>query len=236
MANVNMPTADELLEAGVHFGHTTSRWHPKMEPFLYGKRGGVHLIDVAKTRTQLEKAAQFAQEVAASGKSVLFIGVKPLARAVVKEAAIRADSPYVVNRWVGGMLTNWPAVSNMINRMKKIEDDKASGRIEKYTKREQLLFAEEYANLEETVGGIRPLNGKPGAVFIIDAKYDKTALNEARKLNIPVIAIADSNINPTKIDHVIPANDDALKSVTMITNVIADAVQTGKEKPVHPAA
>jgi small subunit ribosomal protein S2 len=224
MSDVKIPSMEELLEAGVHFGHTTSRWHPKMEKFLYGKKAGIHLIDLEKTQKEIKKVVGFIKGNITPTKPLLFIGVKPVARAVVKAEADRCESPYVVNRWIGGMLTNWPAIQGMIKRMKQLESDKASGKLEKYTKYEQLEFVEEYNKLENGIGGIRDLTGKPGAVFIIDAKHDKTALNEAVKLNIPVISIADSNINPGKVTYPIPANDDALKSISLITKVIADAV------------
>lgn len=229
--HVTIPSIDALLEAGAHYGHTTSRWHPKAKAFLFGKRGEIHVIDVAKTRDALKKATDFVAGLAKEGKPVLFVGVKPLARKIVKEQADRAESPYVVNRWIGGMLTNWAAISNMQKRMKKYEDDKASGRLAKYTKYEQLEFSQEYDKLNQDIGGIRGLtSGKPGAVFIVDTKYDKTALAEARKLKVPVIALSDSNVDPTKITHPIPANDDALKSIELITSLIADAVLAGKSK------
>jgi small subunit ribosomal protein S2 len=230
MSEVNIPSLEELLEAGTHFGHTTSRWHPKMEKFLYGKRGGIHLVDLTKTQEQIEKVVAFIKSNIGPLKPLLFIGVKPIARDAVREQAQRCNSPYVVNRWIGGMLTNWGAITGMIKRMKQLESDKASGKLEKYTKREQLEFVEEYSKLEEAIGGIRELKGKPGAVFIVDAKYDKTALNEAAKLKVPIIAITDSNINPAKITHPIPANDDAVKSISLISKVIADAVIAGSEK------
>jgi len=224
MSEVNIPSLEELLEAGVHFGHTTSRWHPKMEKFLYGKKAGIHLIDLSKTQKELKKAVSFIKGNITTSKPLLFIGVKPVAKGVVQEEAKRCSSPYVINRWIGGMLTNWPAIQGMIKRMKQLESDKASGKLEKYTKYEQLEFVEEYSKLDNGIGGIRDLIGKPGAVFIVDAKHDKTALNEAIKLNIPVISIVDSNINPGKVTYPIPANDDALKSIRLITKVIADAV------------
>lgn len=230
MSKLKIPSLEELLEAGVHFGHTTTRWHPKMEKFLYGKRGNIHIIDLQKTHEQLEKASYFAKQTSEAKKSILFIGVKPLARNVVKSEAERADSPFMVNRWIGGTLTNWQAISSMIKRMKKYEEDKQSGRLSKYTKKEQLEFSKDYEKLNQEIGGIRSIQGKPGAVFVVDCKYDKTALSEARKLKIPVIALTDSNIDPTKIDYPISANDDALKSITLITKVIADAVIAGKEK------
>lgn len=228
---IAIPSLDALLEAGAHYGHTTARWHPKAKPFLFGKRGEIHVIDVAKTRDKLAEAAAFVAKLASEGKPVLFVGVKPLARKIVKAQAERSESPYVVNRWIGGMLTNWSAISNMQKRMKKYEDDKASGRLAKYTKYEQLEFSQEYDKLNQDIGGIRSLSsGKPGAVFIVDPKYDKTALAEARKLSIPVLAFCDSNVDPSKITHPIPANDDALKSIELITSVIADAVLAGKNK------
>jgi len=228
---VSIPSLDALLKAGVHYGHTTQRWHPKAKPFLFGKRGEIHVIDVAKTRDKLAEAVAFITKISREGKPVLFVGVKPLARKIVKAQAERCESPYVVNRWIGGMLTNWAAISNMQKRMKRFEDDKASGRLAKYTKYEQLEFSQEYDKLNQDIGGIRSLtSGKPGAVFIVDPKYDKTALAGARKLAVPVIALSDSNIDPSKITHPIPANDDSLKSIELITSIIADAVRAGKEK------
>ena len=230
MSDIKLPSLEELMEAGVHFGHTTSRWHPKMKPFLYGKKGGIHIIDLARTQEQLAKAVAFAEKVAQSGKAVLFVGVKPLAKGIIKEEATRSHSPYAVNRWIGGTLTNWPAVGGMVKRMKQIEDDTASGKLEKYTKKEQLDFSVERVDLDNLVGGLRDFRGTPGALFVADAKYDKTAVAEAVKLGIPVIALTDSNINIGKIAYPIPANDDALKSVSLIAKVIAEAVIAGKEK------
>lgn len=231
-----IPSLEELLEAGAHFGHTTSRWHPKMKPFLYGKRGGIHLIDLARTREQLAKAAAFAEQVGKSGKAVLFVGVKPIARAAVEAEAKRAGSPYVVNRWIGGSLTNWPAVNNMIKRMKQIEDDGRTGKLEKYTKKEQLMFSKDLEKLLQNVGGLRDFKGAAGAVFVLDAKYDKTAVAEANKLGIPVIGIVDSNINIKRVQYPIPANDDAVKSISLIAKFIADAVVAGKEQAAAPVA
>lgn len=230
MSEVAIPSLEEMLEAGVHFGHTTTRWHPKMEPFLFGSRNGVHIIDLAKTREKLAQAAAFIERTAFEGKLVLFVGVKSLAQAVVRAEAERAGSPFAVNRWIGGSLTNWPAVGGMVKHLKQLEDDESSGRLAKYTKKEQLEFARERERLEEAVGGLRNFSGKAGALFVVDVKYDKTAVAEAIKKGIPVAAIADSNINPTKITYPIPGNDDALKSITLITKVIADAVISGKEK------
>ncbi len=230
MSEVSIPTIQELLESGVHFGHTTSKWHPKMEKFLFGRKGNIHIIDLKKTQDSLEKAAKFASQISASGKSILFVGVKPIAKNMVKSEAERSESAFMVNRWIGGTLTNWQAISSMLKRVKKYEEDKASGRLSKYTKREQLEFEQEYNNLIQDIGGIRFLKGKPGAMFIVDAKYDKTALSEAIKLEIPVISIADSNVDPTDIEYPIPGNDDAFKSISLITRVIADAVIAGKNK------
>lgn len=236
MSDVKLPSLEEMLEAGVHFGHTTSRWHPKMEPFLFGKRGGIHIIDLAKTLSKLAEAVAAVEKAASSGKAVLFVGVKPLVRAVVTAEAMRSGSPFMVNRWIGGTLTNWPAVNGMIKRMKQLEDDQASGKLDKYTKKEQLDFNREREDLKEVVGGLRDLRGVPGLIFVLDAKYDKTAIAEANKLKIPVVSICDSNINPDKITYPIPANDDALKSITLISRVIADAVIAGKEKAKTAAA
>lgn len=229
MSNVTIPSLEEMLESGVHFGHTTRRWHPKMEPFLFGKRNGAHIIDLSRTQEKLAEAVAFVQGLSREGKKVLFVGVKPIARAFVKEEAIRAACPYMVNRWIGGTLTNWQAVAGMLKRMKELEDDSSSGKLAKYTKFEQQQFAEEYQALEDEVGGLRSLSEKPAALFVVDALYDKTAVAEARKLRIPIVAITDSNINPAKMAYPIPANDDAVKSIALITHVIADAVIAGRE-------
>lgn len=225
----NIPSIEELMEAGVHFGHTTSRWHPKMEPFLYGKRGQIHIIDLAKTREKLEQATKFVSKMSKEGKNILWIGIKPLGRGIVKTAAQECGSPYSVNKWIGGTLTNWHAIFGMIKRMKQLEDDKAAGKLAKYTKKEQLDFTKEQKKLEDSVGGLRALTGLPDAIFMIDIMHDKTALREAKKKNIPVVAIVDSNVNPGNVDYPIPANDDAIKSISLITKVIAEAVKEGKE-------
>lgn len=230
MSDVKIPSLEEMMEAGIHFGHTTGRWHPKMKPFLFGKRGGIHIIDLARTQEQLAKVVEFVEKIAASGRTVLFVGVKPLAKEAVKAEAMRSNSPFVVNRWIGGTLTNWPAIGGMVKRMKQIEDDAATGKLEKYTKKEQLDFSVERNDLENMVGGLRDFRGTPGALFVADAKYDKTAISEAVKLGVPVISLVDSNINITNITYPIPANDDALKSISLIAKVIADAVLAGKEK------
>ncbi len=230
MSNITVPSIEEMLEAGVHFGHTTSKWHPKMEPFLYGKRGEIHIIDLAKTREKLGEALKFLKNSAKEGKTVLFVGVKPLLRQAVKAEADRAESPYAVNRWLGGTLTNWNAVLGMIKRMKELEGDRESGRLEKYTKKEQLLFTEEIARLEGMVGGLRLLNKLPDIIYLVDIMYDRTALREAARTKIPVVAIVDSNVNPGKVQYPIPANDDALKSVSLITKAVADSVLEGKQE------
>jgi small subunit ribosomal protein S2 len=234
-SSVSIPSIEEMLEAGAHFGHTTSRWHPKIEPYLFGKRGGIHIVDLEKTREKLEQATRAIIDIVSKGKKVLFVGVKPLARAIVKEQAERSESPFMVNRWIGGTLTNSQAIATMTKRAKKIEDDKATGRLAKYTKFEQLTFEQELKKLEDAIGGIRGLEGAPGAVFLVDVKYDKTALREARKKKLPIVAITDTNINPTVVDYPIPANDDALKSITLITTVIADAVIEGKNRQTTPS-
>jgi small subunit ribosomal protein S2 len=229
MSQITIPDLEEMISAGVHFGHATSRWHPKMKPFLFGKRGGIHIIDLVKTKEKLEEAARFAHGIAKDGKTILFVGVKPLGRQIVKEEAKRAKSPYVVNRWIGGTLTNWSAVLGMIKRMKQIEQDTESGKFGKYTKFEQQQFAEEYKKLDNDVGGLRNLSGKPDALFVVDAIYDKTAISEAKKLKIPVICISDSNINPDKFEYPIPGNNDALKSIELITRTVSDAVVAGRD-------
>ena len=224
----NIPSIEELMEAGVHFGHTVSRWHPKMGPFLYGKRGSVHIIDLVKTTEKLKQAADFAKEQAKQGKVILFVGIKPVARKIVKQAAEQCGMPYVVNKWIGGTITNFNAVLGMVKRMKQIEEDKAAGKLEKYTKKEQLDLENERIKLENSVGGLRNLTKLPDVMFMIDIVHDKTALREAQKKSIPVVAITDSNVNPNNVACFIPANDDAIKSISLITKIICEAVEEGK--------
>jgi len=219
----------ELLAAGAHFGHRPSRWHPKMAPYIHGVKGDVHIIDLVKTAVNLEQALEVVTKNAASGKEILFVGTKRQAQAPIREAAESVSQPYVVERWLGGMLTNWQTMSGRIKKLKKLEEQMASGELEaKYNKLEVQRFQEEIDRLNHIFGGVKSISGTPGLVFVVDVKREQTAIQEARKLNVPVIAIADTNVDPTGIDFVIPANDDAIKTIDYVTKKIAAAVEAGK--------
>lgn len=225
MADVSLK---ELLEAGAHFGHQTRRWNPKMGKYIYGVRGGIHIIDLTKTDPALAEALKFAGQVGASGRSVLFVATKRQAKNVVRAAAVEAGQPYVVERWLGGMMTNWRTVQQQIKRLKKLESQKESGELAaNYNKKEQGVLTEELNKLNHIFGGIKDMDGMPGAIFVIDAPREHIAIAEARKSGIPVIALADTNADPDLIDYPIPANDDAIKTITIITKAIAEQVAAG---------
>ena len=217
-----------LFEAGVHFGHKTSRWHPKMAPYIHSKRQDSHIIDLVKTVEALEKALPELTKIAASGKKVLFVGTKKQAKDVVRQAAESINQPYVVERWIGGMLTNGATIAQQIKKLKNLEKRMASGDLEKrYNKLEVQRFQEEIDNLNFKYGGIKNLMGKPGAVVVVDALTDANAVREAEALGIPVFAVVDTNVNPTGINYVIPGNDDAIKSIQLLLSYFAKAVAEG---------
>ncbi len=219
----------ELLEAGAHFGHQTRRWNPKMKQYIYGERGGVHIIDLTQTATGLTEAAKFAQDVTASGGLILFVGTKQQVRTIVRQAAVDANMPFVTERWLGGMLTNYRTIKARINRLVKLGAQADSGELAaNYNKKEQSVLNEEMSKLENIFGGIKAMEGLPKALYVIDAPREHIAIAEAKKLGIKVIAIADSNANPDLIDYLIPANDDALRSVAVITGVISEAAKSGR--------
>jgi small subunit ribosomal protein S2 len=225
-----------LLEAGAHFGHKTSRWHPKMATYIHSKRGGIHIIDLTKTAEQLEKAIAFAEKQAASGHQVLFVGTKRQAKEAVKTAAVYAGQPYVVERWLGGMLTNSTTTNARIKKLKDLEGKMESGElVTRYNKLEVQRFQEQIDAMNHNYSGVKDMNGRPGAVFVSDIIEDKNAVNEAVKLGIPVIAIVDTNTDPSNIDYPIPANDDAIGAVKMIVDLIADGVQAGRGKKAAKA-
>lgn len=220
----------QLLEAGAHFGHRTSRWHPKMGEFIHSKRGGIHIIDLVQTAERLQAACQFAESVAASGKQVLFVGTKAHIAPAVAEAAGAVDMPHITKRWFGGILTNFDTIHSRVQYYKKLTADLDSGELaETYNKRELLGFEEERDKLAYSFAGIVNMDKLPGAVFVTDVAGEKTAVAEANRLNIPLIGIVDSNADPTRIDYPIPANDDALKAVTLIAEQMAAAIKAGQE-------
>jgi small subunit ribosomal protein S2 len=219
-----------LLEAGVHFGHKTSRWHPKMAPYIHSKRQDAHVIDLVKTVEALDKALPFLTSVAASGKQVLFVGTKKQAKEAVKAAAEKTEQPYVVERWIGGMLTNVSTVTAQIKKLKDLERRMASGDLEKrYNKLEVQRFQEEIDLLNTKYGGIKDLNGKPGAMIVLDTLVDANAIREARNLGVPVVGVVDTNANPDVVDYVVPGNDDAIKSLQILLDYFVAAVEEGKK-------
>jgi small subunit ribosomal protein S2 len=223
-------TMKQLLEAGVHFGHQTRRWNPKMKKFIFTARNSIYIIDLKKTTERIEKAYQLIIDRASSGESVLFVGTKKQAREAVTGEAQRCGMPYVTERWLGGMLTNFQTVRRSLRRLEEIEKMSKDGSFEKFTKKEVLKLEKERKKLDKNLGGIREINRLPGVVFVVDTKKEKIAVAEAKKLNIPIVAILDTNSDPDLVNYPIPGNDDAIKSIRLISRVIADAVLEGKEK------
>lgn len=227
---VKMPSIEEMLKAGVHFGHQSAKWHPKMKPFIFGIRQGVHVMDVEKTQAQLEKALAFVTEVTARGGNVLLVGTKSQAQEIIAKYGKDCGMPYVNNRWLGGTLTNFPQIQRLIRHYLDLKDKREKGELRKYTKLEQLQFDREIAELDEKIGGISTMTRLPDAVFILDARTEKTVVREATTVKVPIIALVDSNVNSTGIAYVIPGNDDASASLDLITKMIAEAVKEGKLK------
>jgi small subunit ribosomal protein S2 len=224
MATINMK---ELLEAGVHFGHQTRRWNPKMKPYIFGARNGIHIIDLQKTVRLFNTVYEFVVRTVSEGYSVLYVGTKKQAHESIVEESERCGMFYVVNRWLGGTLTNFQTIKKSIARLKELEAMKKDGTIHRYTKKEILKLEKELVKLDRNLGGIEDMDELPGAVFIVDPKRERIAVKEARKLGIPVIAIADSNCDPDEIDFIIPGNDDAIRAIRLICSKIADACIEG---------
>lgn len=221
-------TMKELLEAGVHFGHQVRRWNPKMKKYIFGERNGIYIIDLQKTLKGVEDAYNFMRDVAASGQHVLFVGTKKQAQDSIKEEAERAGVFYVNHRWLGGMLTNFFTIQRSIEKLKRLERMKEEGLYEKITKKEASKLEKMRMKLQRNLGGIKEMPGLPGAVYIVDPKKEYIAVNEARKLNIPIVAIVDTNCDPDLIDYVIPGNDDAIRAIRLLTSKMADAILEGK--------
>jgi small subunit ribosomal protein S2 len=224
MARFNMK---ELLEAGVHFGHQTRRWNPKMKSYIFGARNGIHIIDLQKTVRLLKTTYEFIARTVSEGYSVLFVGTKKQAHDSVVEESERCGMFYVVNRWLGGTLTNFQTIRKSIARLRELETMKEDGSINKYTKKEILKMEKELFKLERNLGGIKDMDELPGAIFVVDPKKERIAVGEARKLGIPLVAIADSNCDPDEIDFIIPGNDDAIRAIRLICSKIADACVEG---------
>ena len=221
----------ELLKSGAHFGHQTSRWHPKMAPYIHSKREGIHIIDLTITADMLEQALAFITKTAAEAKPVLLVSTKRQASGKVKEVAEATGMPYVTQRWMGGMLTNQNTIGARIKKLKDLESRMASGELAaKYSKLEVQRYAEEIEEMNLLYGGIKDMSGKPGAVFIVDILTDNLALLEARKLKIPVVALTDTNTDPTLVDYPVPCNDDATKTITLVLEYVKQAIDAGKSK------
>ncbi|MDD2272741.1 MAG: 30S ribosomal protein S2 [Desulfuromonadaceae bacterium] len=224
MSSISMK---ELLEAGVHFGHQTKRWNPKMKPYIFGARNGIYIIDLQKTVRYFKTAYSFVKESAQEGNTVLFVGTKKQAQDSVAEEATRCGMHYVNQRWLGGMLTNFATVKQSIDRLKKIDAMFEDGTIEAYTKKEALQFTRDREKLQKTLGGIKSMNKLPGVMFVIDPKNEEIAVQEANKLGIPVVAVVDTNCDPDPIDYVIPGNDDAIRAIRLLSAKMADAILEG---------
>ena len=219
----------QLLEAGVHFGHRSRRWNPKMKPFIFGKRQGIYVIDLEKTLERLRLAYQMVRETAEAGKDMLFVGTKQQAKMILKEEAERCGSHYITERWVGGLLTNFEQVSGRIARLADLERMKADGRLSNFTKKEQSLLDKEHAKLAKIFGGVKDMDRLPGAMFVVDAFREATPVAEAKRVKIPIVALIDTNGNPDLIDFPIPGNDDAMRSIKLVTSFVANAVMEGKK-------
>lgn len=218
-----------MLEAGAHFGHQTHKWNPKMKPYVYGERNGIYIIDLQQTVPMAKKAYDFIKKTAASGKSVLFVGTKRQASQVVRDNADACGAFHVTNRWLGGMLTNYKTIAQSIDKLRKVEKMKETGDFKLLKKKEQSKIEKDMAKLERNLGGIKNMRKLPGAVFVIDPNNEKIAIKEANNLNIPVVAITDTNCDPTGIDYIVPGNDDAIKSITMFTEYFSNAVAEGSK-------
>ena len=219
----------QLLEAGVHFGHQTRRWNPKMAPYIFTERNGIYIVDLQKTVKMIDNAYAFMKEVAESGKPILFVGTKKQAQAAVYDEAKRCGEYYVNQRWLGGMLTNYKTISNSIKKLNHIREMEEDGTFEKLSKKEVIKFNLEADKLEKFLGGIKDMKGMPGAIFVVDPKKEKIAVREARILAIPIVGIVDTNCDPDDVDYVIPANDDAIRAVKLIAGTMADAVLEAKQ-------
>lgn len=221
----------QLLEAGAHFGHKTSRWHPKMAQYIHSKRGGSHIIDLTKTVEGLERALNFLEDTAAEGKQILLVSTKRQAQDIIKKTAEELDMPFVTERWLGGMLTNRNTMNARIKHLKDLESKMETGQLaSKYSKLEVQRFQEEIDEMNGIYGGIKNMAAKVGAVFVVDITHDVNAIREARKLNIPVVALVDTNADPTQVDYPVPCNDDAIKTIALITDYVKAAIEAGKNK------
>jgi len=225
-----IPSILDLLQSGVHFGHQTSRWHPKMKPFIFGVKNGVHVIDLEKTQKQLEKVDKFIEQIVSNNGTILFLGTKRQVKKALTEQAVRCKMPYINERWIGGFLTNFPVVIKLTKKYNQMVKKRDSGEYKKYTKKEQLNFTKQINKLEADVFGVKDMEKLPQAIFMWDVKSEKTAVKESQHRKIPIIGICDTNTNPTGIDYVIPTNDDGTKAIELILKFIADSVIAAQAK------
>ncbi len=221
-------TMKQLLEAGVHFGHQTRRWNPKMKPYIFGARNGIYIIDLQQTVKMFRVAHDFIRDVAAKGEKILFVGTKKQAQNAIEQAATRCGMDYVNHRWIGGLLTNFSTIRRSIQRLKELEEIKEKGNPGRLSKKELTRLEKERVRLEKNFGGVRNMEELPGALFVVDSKKENIAIKEARKLGIPVVAIVDTNCDPDEVDYVIPGNDDAIRAIDLFSNAVADACLEGK--------
>ncbi len=226
-------TMRQMLEAGVHFGHQTRFWNPRMAPYIFGQRNKIHIVNLEKTMVKYQEAMEYIRKLAANRGQVMFVGTKRQAREIVAEEAQRAGMPYVDERWLGGMLTNFKTVKQSIKRLKDMEAMQEDGSMERLSKKEALMMSRELVKLQKSIGGIKEMGGLPDALFIIDVGYHKIAVTEARKLGIPVVAVVDTNHSPDEVDYVIPGNDDSSRAIRLYARGVADAVLAGRNQVVQ---
>ncbi|MGM9618330.1 MAG: 30S ribosomal protein S2 [Oscillospiraceae bacterium] len=229
MANQNVVSMKALLEAGVHFGHQTRRWNPKMAPYIYTERNGIYIIDLQKTVKKLEEAYNFVRQLSESGQSLLFVGTKKQAQEAIREEALRCNMHYVNARWLGGMMTNFKTIRSRVERMDQIKKMQEDGTFDMLPKKEVIKLLHEQEKLVKYLGGIKEMKKLPGALFVVDTRKEHNAIAEAHRLGIPVVAIADTNCDPDEIDYVIPGNDDAIRAIKLIASIMANAVVEGKQ-------
>ena len=225
----NVVSMKALLEAGVHFGHQTRRWNPKMAPYIYTERNGIYIVDLQKTVRKLEEAYSFVRDLALSGQTLLFVGTKKQAQEAIKEEALRCGQYYVNARWLGGMMTNFKTMRTRVDRLNQLKTMQADGTFDMLPKKEVMKHLGEIEKLEKYLGGVKDMHKLPGALFIVDTRKERNAIAEAHKLGIPVVAIADTNCDPDEIDYVIPGNDDAIRAIKLISSIMANAVLEGKQ-------
>lgn len=218
----------EMLKAGAHFGHRSGRWHPKMAPYIFGVRNGIHVLDLEKTADEIEKTLNYVRNSVAKGKNILFVGTKRQAREAVIAAAISCDMPYINERWIGGLLTNFDEMKRRLKKYNTLKAEVASGEIEKYTKKEQIDFKKLLVKMDRYLIGLAKLEKMPDALYIADLRVEKTAVTEANRVKVPIVAVCDTNVNPEKAQYIIPANDDAVSSIKMMAALVAEAVNEGK--------